>query len=138
MREKLKCVLLVDDNDDCNFFHERLLNKIKCTEEVHISQNGEEALEYLQSVANGTCARPAIIFLDINMPGMDGWDFLKEYGKLNEAFKAKIVLIMVSSSLNPDDRARALSYGFVNGFQNKFMSEESLNKVLNDYFPEKP
>ncbi len=60
----------------------------------------------------------------------------KEYKNLDEALKAKIVLVMLTTSLNPDDRERAKNYSDVSGFNNKYLTKETLNKILNDHFPE--
>ncbi|HEY8657499.1 MAG TPA: response regulator [Hanamia sp.] len=136
MKKKLNYVLLVDDDDDCNFFHQRLLNKMECTEKIEIAHDGQKALDFLNSSINGLHPKPDIIFLDINMPGMGGWEFLEEYTKLDEEFKEKIVLVMLTSSLNPDDKERALSYSSVNGFINKYLDKESLNKILTEHFLE--
>jgi CheY-like chemotaxis protein len=136
MKKKLRCILLIDDDDDCNFFHQRLLNKMQCAEKVQIANNGNEALNFLKSSTDGKHPQPDIIFLDINMPGMNGWEFLIEYEKLNEEFKAKIVLIMLTSSLNTDDRDLAMSYPDVCGFNNKYLDKESLTKILAEHFPE--
>ncbi len=136
MKKKLNCVLLVDDDNDCNYLHRRLLNKMGCTELVQVAVDGREALDFLTSTIDGKHPVPAVIFLDINMPRMNGWDFLEEYKNLDEALKAKIVLVMLTTSLNPDDRERAKNYGDVSGFHNKYLTKETLNKILNDHFPE--
>jgi CheY-like chemotaxis protein len=136
MKKKLNCILLVDDDSNCNFFHRRLLNKMECTERVEIAVNGIEALNFLESIKDGKHPMPAIIFLDINMPVMDGWEFLEAYKKLDEDMKAKIVLVMLTTSLNPNDKVRAEGYGVVNGFNNKFLTEKAVNKILAEHFPE--
>ncbi|MEP2773008.1 MAG: response regulator [Fulvivirga sp.] len=134
--KKLNCILLVDDDDDCNFFHMRLFNKMGITERTEVTVDGKEAIDFLKSVENGSHPQPAIIFLDINMPVMDGWEFLEAYGKLNEGQKAQIVLIMLTTSLNPDDKERALNNPYINDFHNKYLSKEDINKILRRHFPE--
>jgi CheY-like chemotaxis protein len=136
MKKKLGSVLLIDDDEDCNFFHERLFRKMNCVEKVYVAQDGEEALEFLRSTIEEAHTCPSIIFLDINMPRMNGWDFLKEYDKLDMKYKAKVVLIMLTTSLNPEDKARALSYKAVDGFENKYLTKESVEQLLAKYFPE--
>lgn len=136
MKRKLNCVLLVDDDKDCNYFHERVLNKMQCVEKIEVAHDGVEALEFLKSIKNKLGLKPAIIFLDVNMPKMNGWEFLNEYEKLDEADKAEIIIVMLTSSLNPDDEKKAKSYNCVSGFLNKFLEEESVNKILKEHFPE--
>lgn len=136
MKKKIKSILIVDDDQDCNFFHERLFNKMECVETIYMVQDGREAIDFLLSSIDGEHPSPSIIFLDINMPRMDGWDFLKEYQLLSEEQKSKIVLAMLTTSLNPDDRKKALSFGTVKGFYNKYLNKESVHQILKEYFPE--
>ncbi len=136
LKKKLKCVLLVDDDDDCNLFHQRLLNKLECTEKVQIARDGVEALDFLRSTIDGCPPCPSIIFLDINMPRMNGWEFLEEYKKLDTKFKAEVLLIMLTTSLNPDDLERTRNYHEVSGFNNKYLQKNNIEKIITDNFPE--
>ncbi len=130
MKKKLNCILLVDDDKDCNFFHQRLLKKMDCAESIEIVTDGKMALEFLKSKRNP----PDIIFLDINMPKMNGWEFLAEYKKLPDEERAKIVVVMLTSSLNPDDRSKAEAFGMVNGFNAKYLDKGSVEKILKEHF----
>lgn len=134
MKTKLNCVLLVDDDKDCNFLHKRLLTKADCADEIVIAVDGIEALEFLKSVKDGNHPNPAIIFLDINMPRMNGWEFLEEYKKFSDKQRANVVLIMLTSSLNPDDEARAKTYSDISGFKNKYLDKETLDEILHEHF----
>jgi|SRR3954462_6873481 len=129
MKKKLNCILLVDDDPHANFFHQRLLNKIACTELIEIAMDGE-ILKCIKSKVE----KPDIIFLDINMPKMDGWEFLEEYKKLALSERAKIV-VMLSSSLNPDDRKKAGNYESVMGFISKYLEKEAVEELLLHHFP---
>ena len=135
MKEKLKSILLVDDDENCNFFHKRLLKKLDIVENIYEAMDGEEAIKFLSSDIDGQPPNPSIIFLDINMPVMDGWSFLEEYQKLEEGRKAQIVLIMLTTSLNPDDKERAHKHGSVNGFLNKYLSKEDIERIMQEHFP---
>lgn len=130
MKTKLSCILLIDDDPSCNFIHERLLMRMGCTEKVEIARDGVEGLEFLRSKNT----RPDIIFLDINMPKMNGWEFLEEYQHLSEEEKSKIVIVMLTSSLNPDDRTKAESYSAVSDYDSKYLDEEAVNKILHKHF----
>lgn len=134
MKKKLNCILLVDDDDDCNFFHQRLLNKMNCTEKIHIVNNGEEALNYIISNLDSKKDNPDLIFLDINMPKMNGWEFLERYKEIGSINKGKILLIMLTTSLNPDDENKAKNYKDVKGYYEKYLDQESINEILSKYF----
>jgi CheY-like chemotaxis protein len=131
MKKKLSCILLVDDDSHANFFHQRLLKKMDCSKVIEIVTDGEMALGFIRSKTN----KPDIIFLDINMPKMDGWEFLEEYEKLNTGEKAKIV-VMLSSSLNPDDKSKARNYTSVGGFITKYLEKEAVEEILQQHFPD--
>ena len=130
MEKKFRNILLIDDDNSSNFFHKRLLTKkTDFAENVIVANDGKEGIELLKKNKNGEGITPDIIFLDINMPVMDGWDFLEEYEKLAPELKAKTVVIMLTSSLNPDDRDKALSYEDVNAMYNKLLNQEILNDI---------
>src|SRR5258708_38807455 len=115
MSIQLNCILLIDDDEPTNFLNKMTLEQAGCTRQIRIAQSGQEALEYLQI----TVQRPDLIFLDINMPAMDGWEFLERYRGLPPARKADIVLIMLTTSLNPDDEKRTRTIPEVAGVLNK-------------------
>jgi len=84
MNKKLGCIMLIDDNQDDNFFHEREIKKIDLKCVVLTKNSGLEALEYLKSKKE---PRADLIFLDINMPAISGWDCLTQIKKKNEGCK---------------------------------------------------
>ena len=130
MSIQLNCILLIDDDEPTNFLNKLTLEQAGCTHQIHIAQSGEEALDYLQN-AN---PRPDLIFLDINMPAMDGWEFLERYRQLPTERKADIVLIMLTTSLNPDDEIRTRAIPEVSGFENKPLNPDQLGNLLKKYF----
>lgn len=132
----MNCILLVDDDNDCNYLHKRVLKKAQCAERIEVANDGEQALHFLKTAVNGKYPCPDLILLDINMPGMNGWEFLEEYEKLDNEVKAKIVLMMLTSSVNPDDEARALKMNIIGGFRRKYLDEESIKEIIQTYFPE--
>lgn len=136
MKKKLNCILLVDDDDDCNYFHKRLLDDLQCVEHIEIATDGQEALDFLLSKNGGQHPKPEMIFLDINMPVMDGWEFLEEYDKLDTSQKADIVLVMLTTSLNPDDKAKATKYSDILDFQNKLLTRNRMIELFEKHFPD--
>ena len=92
-REGLYCILLIDDDDATNFIHEMVIKMADIDTHIEICTSARKALDYLtckgEYSANTSYPQPGIIFLDINMPGMSGWDFLKEYDSLPEEQKVR-------------------------------------------------
>jgi CheY-like chemotaxis protein len=141
MRKKLKLVLLVDDNESDNFLNKRILEKSGFTEHIVAVADGKEALDFI--IDCGICrepdkcyCQPDLIFLDINMPVMNAWDFLEEYYKLEEVQKAKTIIILLTTSLNPADMTKAEMLIGSNRFQNKPLTLISINEIIQMHFPE--
>jgi CheY-like chemotaxis protein len=130
MSIQLNCILLIDDDEPTNFLNKMTLEQSGCTRQIRIAQSGQEALDYLRHAAY----RPDLIFLDINMPAMDGWEFLDRYRGLPADRKADIVLIMLTTSLNPDDEERTKAIPEVAGFENKPLNLGQLDNLLKKYF----
>ena len=134
MSKKVSCILLVDDNKDDNFYHERIIRKNNSADTVVIKQSGKEALEYLKNKNLQESAHPDLIFLDINMPGMNGWEFLEEYNKLDKEYQSKMVVVMLTTSENPDDRAKAKEFDVLSDFKTKPLTKEMLDEIIDKYF----
>ena len=140
MNKKLSSILLVDDDEFMNLLNSKTITKAGIAEHLKICFTGEEALDYI--TRNGRFAgkesnfvQPEIIFLDINMPGINGWEFLEEYKKLNQPKKANIIIVMLTTSLNPDDEEMARSIDAIAEFRHKPMTTEMLNDIIGKYFP---
>ena len=125
--------MLVDDDSLDNRFHQIIIEEMGITDLIHIAQDGIEAINYLKRADS---VKPDLIFLDINMPKMNGWEFLEAYKVLDEGQKSKIVIMMLTTSLNPWDRTKAEKISAITGFQVKPLSEEMLREILQKYFPE--
>ena len=139
MKTKLNSVLLIDDDDASNFINKHVLKKSNITDNIVTVLNGREAIEYLTNKgkyeANGAIfPNPALIFLDINMPVMDGWQFLTAYENLTIHQKGKIVIVMLTTSFNPDDKKKAENIKDVSGFKNKPLTKEIIDEIIKDHF----
>ena len=131
MKRKLNCILLVDDNPDDNTFHQIIIKEMDITNLIDIVENGLEALAYLKKENR---IPPELIFLDINMPRMNGWEFLEQYKHLDAKQKARVVIMILTTSANPDDIKKAKEIEEVTGYQTKPLTKEMLNEILNNYF----
>ncbi|MEL6925327.1 MAG: response regulator [Bacteroidota bacterium] len=129
----LDLILLIDDNPADNFFHTMILEEANCTRQIIAKESGEAALEYLTTAEEGRFPQPDLIFLDINMPGMSGWDFIEYYDKLPEDQKGKNLVMMLTTSLNPDDSNRAGSTPAIKEFISKPLTVEMVNEILISY-----
>jgi CheY-like chemotaxis protein len=121
---KFNNVLLVDDDYVSNFIAEHLLQKHKVAANVSFSRNGDEALKFLKE----TKEFPELIFLDINMPVMDGFEFIEAFRKFN-LDKNKTRIIIYTSSFNAKDLEMLNSIGF-HDFIIKPLTEEKLLRLL--------
>jgi CheY-like chemotaxis protein len=139
MKSKLNSVLLIDDDEPTNFYTQLIVEESGCTEHVKVAQGGQEALDYLtntasQQVPKDAFPKPDLIFLDINMPAMDGWEFLENYRRLNKERQGKVIVVMLTTSLNPDDRQKAHEIPEISGFESKPLTEEKLDRILREHF----
>lgn len=140
--KKVNCILLIDDNPADNDFHKIIIKEAEICNHVKVVLDGVEAIEYLiksgdENFDGENYPKPDIIFLDINMPKMNGFEFLMEYEKLKERLKSEVVIVMLTTSLNPDDAKKAKENGVVKEFQNKPLTVESLQEIVKKYFSEK-
>lgn len=124
--------MLIDDNPDDNFFHQRVIKKADAAEVVISENSAMAALEYLKSKKDHPHEHPDLIFLDINMPGMNGWEFLEEYEKLDKNLQSHVIVVMLTTSENPDDRMRAMN--IIPEFKTKPLTREMLEEIINKYF----
>ena len=130
MNKKLRCILLIDDDEDDNFFHQIVLNKMNITESICIAENGFEAIDLLTKGS----VHPELIFLDINMPRMDGWEFVERFSKVYEMSANRVVIIILSTSMNPQEKKRATNIPQIADFKTKPVTQEMLTEILDTYF----
>ncbi len=135
MNEKLNCVLLVEDDESTNYYNKIIINKADITKHIQVTWNGKEAIEFLENRdSHENYSQPELIFLDINMPKMDGWDFLEEYEKLTDVQRGKIVIIMLTTSSNPDDLKKAENFPLITCFKHKPLTVDILKEIMEKYF----
>ena len=121
--------MLVDDNDTDNFISKRIIEITNFSEEVIVKNSGKSALDYLEENRDDPSNLPEIIFLDINMPIVDGFVFLYEYEKFNNEIKDKCRVIILSSSDNKRDIDKIVNNDYVIKFVTKPLTEKTLEEI---------
>jgi len=126
---KFNTVLLIDDNDIDNFINERMITTSGFASKVIVKNSAEGALDYLRSAAGDVTQLPEIIFLDLNMPVMDGFGFLDAYDQLGDVVKERCHVVVLSSSISAEDINRASTNPYVTRYVNKPLSEKYLDAI---------
>ncbi|AOW10589.1 response regulator [Flavobacterium gilvum] len=139
MENRLNCVLLVDDDFPTSFINKKIIQKADIAESIQVVLNGKEAIDYLCSQGKfeskgDKYPQPQLILLDINMPVMDGWEFMKTFKSLDIKNKEEIVIVMLSSSGNPDDKIKCALINEISDFKQKPLSREILLDIIANYF----
>lgn len=122
-------IMLVDEDEIDNIINQKIIESNSFADEILVYQTGQEALEYLSSNSKDNAALPDLIFLDINMPIMDGFQFLEEFEKMPDSVKTKCKIIMLSSSISPRDIDRAASNKYVIKYLNKPLNSRYLQAI---------
>jgi len=126
--QQIKKVLLVDDDPTSTFLAQLLLRKLSTVEHVSVAANGKDALDYLiGSQEKGNL--PDLILLDINMPLMDGFEFMDHFQQLPFHNAARVVLL--SSSVSSKDLQKAADY-HIRDFINKPLTKEKLSLLMQE------
>ena len=136
---KLSGILLIDDDETTNYLNQRLLNRMQVSDHVHTFINGKQAFDYLYNISNNNYEantvdyfKPELIFLDINMPVMDGFEMLDLYERLDADFRKGIVVVVLTTSTHPQDTDAAKQ--FAAEYITKPLTADKLNKVLEKHF----
>jgi CheY-like chemotaxis protein len=130
--KKFKAVMLIDDNEIDNLINQKMLEASNLAETIFMHTGAKGALEFLKNIeklsTNGV-GIPEMIFLDIDMPLMDGFQFLDEFEKLSDYIKNNCTIIMLTSSINPQDLSKAKKSNYVKKYINKPLTQEALEKL---------
>lgn len=132
---KLASVLVIDDDDISNFIYTRVISATGKVDHIESCKSGSEGLKYLERISSTPDKFPDMIFLDINMPVMSGWEFLEQYREIVPPhLQQETILCILSSSVYKTDVEKAQSFPQVKEYVPKPLTTDSLKSLLNKYF----
>lgn len=122
--------MLIDDDPLTILICEKMMALTGFTENVKATLNGTEGLNYIQEKANNDPENiPQLILLDLNMPPLNGWEFLDQFAQVAPSLEKIPPIYILSSTVDPEDQKRAMSYALVKGFISKPLTKEQLEKI---------
>jgi len=129
--KKIKRVIMVDDDPYSHLICKGNIRRV--AEEIEFLEFllPEKGIEYIESSYNNPAEEcPTVLLLDINMPGMDGWEFLERYNKLESRVKEQLTIFLLSSSIDPRDKQKANENKYVKGFLMKPFRKTTAQEIL--------
>ena len=133
MKSKFHSVLLIDDSIPINYYHKIIVEKSGVALKCIAVNNGQEALDYLQTKKDAQERLPELIFVDINMPGINGWEFLEKFRANHNSILKEVVTVMLTTSINPDDKEKSKRLNVSNYFA-KPLTVKVLEDLYDSYF----
>ncbi len=132
-KEQLQ-ILIIDDDEINNFIAVKLIDKIEPKADINTCLNGVEGINFILERLDKQDQIPDIIFLDINMPVMNGWEFLDEYEKIKDQINKQVVINMLSSSVYNDDISKAETYTTVDKFLSKPLTIDKIKNIYSNIY----
>jgi CheY-like chemotaxis protein len=129
---KLETLFLVDDDETFQFIAQHTIQNTGVVKSIRIFSNGQVAIDFLESVLDKPELQPDVILLDLTMPVLDGWGFLEDFALMKPRLGKKIVIYVLSSSINPIDVERAKNISDVTDYVVKPITQEKFIALLNN------
>lgn len=134
--ERINNLYIVDDDTTYTFLTELLIKKTNKVEHVMVFNDARKAIDSINENIQNNELLPEVIFLDLNMPIMDGWEFLNEFKTIKTRLEKKIIIYIVTSSINPIDFEKAISTENVSDFIVKPITKDKFDHLLNKLIKE--
>lgn len=128
--KKINTFCIIDDDDIYQFTTAHLLKKMDLVNKIILFSNGLKAINFLKEEIGNIENIPDVLFLDINMPVMDGWEFLEEYLRIKPMIPKTVAIYMVSSSVDEKDVLKAKSISALSGYLVKPISSQNIREVI--------
>ncbi|WP_333693764.1 response regulator [Flavobacterium sp.] len=126
-----KSVLIIDNDPIYLTITQKIIERFELADSIFIGRDGLESINLIKNRLVANQLLPEIILLDLEMPIMNGWEFLDEYCKIKDSFPNQVSIYIVSSSISYTDKSKAKNYTDVKDFFSKPVSIETLKEVLN-------
>jgi CheY-like chemotaxis protein len=134
--EDIKLACLIDDDFVHAFVVEKMLAKTPNCKNLLVFPDGSPAIDYFKSMANDAEKLPDVVFLDINMPVIDGWGFLDEFAKIKHTLAKKVSIYMLSSSVSPLDVEKAKTYDDISEYITKPITLNQYYNIFKSNLPQ--
>ena len=133
MIKKIPLMGIIDDDTIYQFILTSIINKNRLAENILSFSDGEKAIQYFMNNKTNSEKIPDILFLDVNMPIMDGWMFIEEYARIKKEIIKKTAIFMLSSSVNPIDIERAGKIAEISDYIIKPIKLEEVKRIFDNH-----
>ncbi|MCH2084445.1 MAG: response regulator [Saprospiraceae bacterium] len=134
MKKKLKTILLIDDDTPTNYYHQIILQDANCTENVVIQYSSDRALDYFRTLKNNNQPFPELVFLDMNMPGWDGFQFIEMLQTFFPSTKDKIKIVILTSLPEAPSLQKIELDNQIVGVKSKPLTEKVVLELIQTHF----
>jgi len=130
--KKIQTSCIIDDDPIFIYGTKRIMEEVDFCEDILVFNNGQDALDHFADLTNASKELPSIIFLDLNMPIMSGWEFLEQFTKIENNNEGNVIVYIISSSVDPRDLEKVGNYEIIHNYLLKPFSSKDLENILVD------